>query len=123
MFERFGLTTAGSVEVFFDPAIGWCVRGYSGPARSGYAGESVVTAAGDVSVTVAALNTVPTLLASDSLVTVGDWHVDEETHSVWINVGSDRENTADPSFESVDGLMDAESRWERLGIGKQTPRG
>jgi hypothetical protein len=121
MTKRFGLDELGSIEVFFEDA--WFVQAFSGASRSGRPGSSVATATDDA-LAVAALSTVPVFLANDGYETTGDWHMDEDRHSAWINVvpSTPEGGSTQPSHTSVDAILDAEVRWERLGVGRQTPR-
>lgn len=112
-----------SVEVFFDDSFRWCVRTFSGPSRTGIVGARFSTATDDM-LGVAALSTVPTLLAHDGYATSGDWHIDEDNRTAWINTAQagDLHPDGQPGPDSVDAIFDAETRWERFGIGRQTRR-
>lgn len=111
----FGSHDVKTIEIFFDESSGWTVRAHSGPERSGAVGYLLVTA-GDVSLTAAATVTVPVVLARAGLGLAGDWHIDEDSHSVWAAVAP----LAPPHpGESVPGrLSDAEVRWLPLGVGR-----
>lgn len=124
MTEGFGLMRVGSAEVFFDDSIGWCIRVFSAPSRSGQTGTSVSSAADDM-LSVATLSTLPTLLAHEGYTTTGNWHVDNDSRTAWIDVvpQNSSQHHDQPSHDSVDAILDAELRWERDGIGRQTPRG
>lgn len=120
---RFELEVLGSVEVLHDADLGWCLRGYSGPERNGVNGNELITAA-DPSLGVAALLTTRTIIASEGYRVIGDWHVDDDAHTAWVNVApGDPSAGNEPAIEVVDAILEAESRWAREGIGLETPNG
>lgn len=123
MTTRFGLEIVGSVEVLHDADLGWCLRGYAGPERSGESSKELITAA-DPSLGVVTLLTTPTLVASEGYQVVGDWQLDDDAHTAWVDVApGDPSAGREPRVEVVDAILDAESRWAREGTGRETPNG
>ena len=123
VMTRFGLERLGSVEAFHDADLGWCLRGWAGLGRSGEHSMQSITAA-DPSLGDVTLLTTPTLLKNEGYRVVGDWHLDGDTHTAWVNVapGGTSAGKALP-IEVVDGILEAESRWAREGVGREAPNG
>jgi hypothetical protein len=119
---KFGLDRLASVELSFDEVTGWCIRA-SGELDGASSHGDRVTTAGDPWLTLAALSTTPTVVASEGYSTTGDWHLNDPEHIAWIAVTPSDSLAADiaPSIESVEALMDAEVKWAASGTGDETP--
>ncbi|MFB2582352.1 hypothetical protein ACEXQD_13975 [Herbiconiux sp. P15] len=114
MSDRFGLNEIGSVEIFHEEAVGWSIRAFSGPSRTGKCGSHASFSPDDDGhLGVTALLTVSAVLAADNHATAGDWHVDEPGRVIWIDVelATEQSVSNSPSLSSVEAVMDAASHW------------